>query len=431
MSMKKLLSLMAGLALMTLSSCASWNGHAPVPAPVADRTTHPLILISIDAFRADYYDRGLTPNLKALAEGGAHAAMHPSFPSLTFPNHYTLITGRRPDETGVVANKMYDPTHPPVAGDADPARFSTAKASDGFWWRGAKPMWVSAEQAGNKTGVVYWPSSEAEIDGTRPSHYLTYQKVATADFRVQQILQWMDLPVAERPGVFMLYFDMVDTAGHDFGPDSPEVNAAMTEVDTAIGTLRAGLQARGVDPDIIVVSDHGMTNISKARTYYVSDLLGAAGLDPAAKKDPRYDFVNNGSVAMLNPAPGYEVALDKVLIKTHYDHMQCWHKGDIPARLHFGKNRRVPQIVCLADLGWLVGDVEANGPGYNAGAHGYDPAFADMNAIFIANGPDFKPGVQLPIFDNVDVYDLEMKLIGLKPEPNDGSLAPFKAALAH
>ena len=428
--MNKLMSLMAGLAVLILSACATVPVQGP-PVAIAPAVKRPLILVSIDAFRADYLDRGVTPNLKALADGGLHGAMRPAFPSLTFPNHFTLITGRRPDETGVIANKMYDPTHPPVAGDPTAARFSTAKASDGFWWQGAKPMWVSAEQAGIRTGIVFWPSSEAEIDGTRPSHYLTYQKVATADFRVQQVLQWIDLPPPERPGVFLLYFDMVDTAGHDFGPDSAEVNAAMVDVDTAIGTLRDGLRQRGIDADIVVVSDHGMTNISKDRTYYISDLLGPPGLHIAGNKDPRYDFINNGSVAMLNPAPGQEALIDQVLVKTHYDHMQCWHKGDIPARLHFGHNPRVPQIVCLADIGWLIGDVEANGPGYTAGAHGYDPAFADMNAIFIANGPDFKAGVTLPIFDNVNVYDLEMKLIGLKPEHNDGSLAPFDAALAH
>eukprot|EP01042_Synura_sphagnicola_P033441 gene33441-42941_t len=124
---------------------------------------------------------------------------------------------------------------------------------------------------------------------------------------------------------------------------------------------------------------------------------------------------------MLNPTPGYEATIDKVLIKTHYDHMQCWHKHDIPKNLNFGTNPRVPEIVCLSDIGWLIGNLEINGKGYKFGAHGYDPAFPEMNAIFIANGPAIRPGVRLKTFDNVDVYSLEMKLLGLKPEANDGS----------
>ncbi len=172
-----------------------------------------------------------------------------------------------------------------------------------------------------------------------------------------------------------------------------------------------------------------MAAVDESRTYYLSDLLGTDGLDPAAKTDPRYDFVNYGTVAMLNPAPGSEKLIDDVLVHRHYDHMQCWHKHDIPAHLHFGHNSRVPEIVCLADDGWLIGNLKINGKGYKFGAHGYDPKFPDMNAIFIGNGPAFNSGVVLKPFDNVNIYDLEMKLTGVPALPNDGSLKPFAGAL--
>ncbi len=422
MVMSKLTSLVALVLLTLVSACASLPQREAVkPASV--------ILVSIDAFRADYYDRGVTPNLKALADSGARAIMHPSFPSLTFPNHETLVTGLRPDEHGVIANKMFDPTHPATPGDPDPAHFGGAKASDGFWWEGATPVWVTAETRGLRTAAAYWPSSDAEIHGVRPSHWMPYKKSVTSAERVALILQWLDLPPEQRPAISLLYFDVVDTAGHDFGANSPELTAALQDVDGAIGQLRAGLAQRGIVANLVVVSDHGMTDISADRAYYVSNILGTDGLDPAAKKDPRFDFVNNGSVAMINPAPGYEAALDTALVKGHFDHMHCWHKGDIPAYLHFGHNRRVPEIVCLADLGWLIGDLPVNGPGYKFGAHGYDPAYPDMNAIFIANGPAFTAGTQLPAFDNVNVYDLEMRLLRLKPLANDGSLTPVLPAL--
>ena len=419
-------SLAAGLCLV-LGACST--PQTP-PVPVAStQPAAPLVLISIDAFRADYYDRGVTPTLKSLSDDGVRAVLHPSFPTLTFPNHYTLVTGLRPDEHGIVANNMVDPTHPPVAGDANPTRFGAAKAGDGFWWKEATPMWVSAEKAGDKVGIMFWPGSQAEISGLRPTYWVPYDKSVTAQARVDQVLKWADLPADQRPQAYLVYFDMVDEAGHNFGSDSPELTDALKTVDGAIANLRYGFAARGIQPNFVIVSDHGMSAIDETRTYYLSDLLGADGLDPAAKTDPRYDFVNYGTVAMLNPAPGSAKLIDDVLVKRHYDHMQCWHKRDIPAHLHFGHNSRVPEIVCLADDGWLIGNLRINGKGYKFGAHGYDPKFTDMNAIFIGNGPAFEHGVILKPFDNVNIYDLEMKLMKVPALPNDGSLKPFAAAL--
>lgn len=405
-------------AALVLSACAS------APRPEA-KAPAPLVIVSIDAFRADYFDRGLTPNLKALADGGAHAVMHPSFPSLTFPNHYTLVTGKRPDNNGIVANTMYDATHPADPNDPDALHFNKAKAGDGFWWKEAKPVWVSAEQAGIHSASVFWPGSQAEIDHVRPAHWLDYDKAATSNDRVDKLLGWMDLPVGQRPGLYLLYLDQVDVVGHKYGPDSPEVNAAISEADGAVGRLLQGLQARGITANLLVVSDHGLTNVSPDRTYFLSDLIGRDGLPADAKADPRYDLVYWGSIGMIRPAPEARAAFDR-LTRTHFDHMQCWHKADIPARLKFGRNPRVTDIVCVPELGWQVAGLTID---KNVGNHGYDPAYADMDAIFIANGPGIRPSVQLAPFDNVDVYDAEMHLLHLKPEPNDGTLRPIKPAL--
>ncbi|MGZ3304331.1 MAG: alkaline phosphatase family protein [Asticcacaulis sp.] len=405
-------SFAAGLALLLLAGCAGLQREDIAGAP----PEHPLILISIDAFRPDYLDRGLTPHLQALSEGGVHAVMHPSFPSLTFPNHYTLVTGRRPDNNGLVANAFRDPRRPDEI-------FSTSKpdiTNDRFWWDEATPFWVSAEEAGKHVGVEFWPGSQADPQGVRPAYFTPYDKKVTSAARVDQVLAWMDLPPEQRPTAYALYFDAVDEAGHANGPErSAALDAAMIDVDTAIGRLLDGVKARGVVPNIVLVSDHGMAAISADRVYYLEDLL------PPGSYEPIY----TSSVALIEPVAGHEDEVDKALIGTHRDHMQCWHRGDIPARLHYGQNPRVARIFCLADLGWLISTTHQRGPGYVAGAHGYDPAFPEMNAIFIANGPAFKAGVELAPFDNVDVYDLEMQLLHLRPEPNDGQLAPLRPAL--
>jgi len=418
MSAKKLLSLVIVVLCAGLSACASL-----MPQPAAP--PKPLVLVSIDAFRGDYLARGVTPNLQALADGGATATMRPSFPSLTFPNHYTLVTGRVPDHHGVVANFMYDPTHPADPNDPKAAYFTKSKAGDGFWWQEAKPMWVSAEQAGLKVGAVYWPGSWAVIDGTKPTYAVPFEQTPS-DTRVNQVLQWASLPEDQRPQVYVLYLNIVDEVGHKKGPDSPELNAALADVDASIGRLRTGLRDRGIDANIVIASDHGMISVSPDRTTYLSDILGREGLAPDAKIDPRFDLIYYGSVAMLNPTPGHEAEVDR-LTKTRFDHMQCWHKKDIPARFKFGKNHRVPDIICLGEPGWQVAGT-AN-IGTDVGNHGYDPSIPDMRAIFIANGPAIKPGVRLDTFDNVDLYSLEMKLLHLKPEPNDGTLQSVKPAL--
>ena len=420
-------SLIAGGTMAWLTTAALAQ-PAPQPRPAGPQVptaeaggprikpgTPPLILISIDGFRADYLDRGYSPNLKALADGGATGEMHPSFPSLTFPNHYTLVTGLFPDHHGIVENTMTDTARPGVV-----FKMSNADAvQDRFWWDGATPMWDTVERAGGKTGVEFWPGSEADEQSLRPTYYTHFDNKVTYEARVDQILAWMDLPADQRPNAYLLYFDTVDHNGHDFGPDSKEVDDAITTVDQAIGRLEAGLKARGIRANQIVVADHGMSQISPDRAYFLEDILPAGS----------YDIKTTGPVASLNPVPGHEAEIDAKLVNAHFDHMQCWHKAQIPARLHYGTHPRIPEIVCLADQRWLVDDTHAKGIGYKAGAHGYDNLAPDMQALFVANGPAFRSNVMVRPFFNVDVYDLEMKVLGLTPEPNDGSLFSMKAAL--
>ncbi|HTN39967.1 MAG TPA: ectonucleotide pyrophosphatase/phosphodiesterase, partial [Asticcacaulis sp.] len=273
--LKSGLRILAVMAFMVMAACSHLETRPPEPltAPPSPR----LILISIDGFRADYLKAGITPNLQALADGGASAAMRPSFPSLTFPNHYTLVTGLRPDHHGIVNNTMRDPQKPDVT-----FKLSNREAvADEFWWDDAKPLWVTAQAQGVKVATLFWPGSEAVNHGVRPTYWLPYDEAMPDDARVRQVLDWIDLPAAERPGAITLYYSQVDHQGHDFGPGSPEVDTALREVDASIGQLVEGLKTRGLygKVNIIVVADHGMAKHRPERFIRLVDLLPAGSYD--------------------------------------------------------------------------------------------------------------------------------------------------------
>ncbi|NCT85481.1 MAG: alkaline phosphatase family protein [Comamonadaceae bacterium] len=411
---------LAGLlaaAALALAGCA-----ASAPAQPAAAERQPVtILLSIDGFRADYLQRGASPTLARLAAGGVTAVMHPSFPSKTFPNHWTLVTGLRPDRHGIVANRME------VAERKAPFTLAT---DDPWWWNAAAPVWVDAERAGIRTAAMFWPGSNVAIGatpaeagreavlGTRPSDWVPYHQAVNDTQRVNMVLDWLRRPEAIRPRFVTLYFDKVDTAGHHHGPDSAQTLQAVAEVDRAIAALESGLKALGQPANLLVVSDHGMAATSSERVIALDGLL-----DPE-----RYHLVEAGTFASLAPRPGAAEAVERALLAPH-EHMQCWRKADIPARLRYGTNPRIQPILCLAQPGWLI---QATAPrqAFSGGNHGYDNMAPEMNALFIANGPAFAVGRALPSFDNVDVYPLLRQLIGLPAAAGvDGSAAVFQGVL--
>jgi len=394
-------------SLVLLAACAT--------APPA-RLERPLtVLVSIDGFRPDYLDRGVTPVLSSLAAGGARGAMRPSFPSKTFPNHYTLVTGLRPDRNGIVENNMEDPAIPGVT-----FRMSNAEAvRDARWWNQGEPIWVAAERAGIVSATMFWPGSEAPIRGVRPRLWRPFDQAVPPDARVDQVLTWLDLPPAERPHLVTLYFDDVDTAGHDFGPDSPEVNGAAARVDAALGRLQAGLKARGLPANLVVVADHGMAQMTDERQVFMDDVLPKTA----------YRSLTGGAFMTIYPAKGHEAEVQRALLAPHA-RFECWKKADIPARFHYGRNPRVAPYFCLPQTGWRLTTRDYRPSKPERGAHGFDPYGPEMAAVFVANGPAIRRGVVLPAFDNVSVYPLLARLVGVRPAPNDGDLRDVEAALA-
>jgi predicted AlkP superfamily pyrophosphatase or phosphodiesterase len=403
--------MMRFLAAFLFVLCAACATPPASRAAAGDLT----ILVSIDGFRADYLDRGATPTLARLAATGARASMRPSFPSITFPNHYALVTGLTPDHSGLVGNTMEDAARPGVV-----FTMSAPTASDPIWWDGAEPIWVTAEKQGAPTATMFWPGSDYAIRGVQPGKWRAFDQTLTGFARVDQLLDWLDAP--RRPRLAPLYFDLVDTAGHRYGPDAPETMSAAAEVDAAMARLVEGLRARGLAAraNLIIVADHGMADVSEDRLI---DLDALAGPDLVR-------VVVEGPYAALEPRAGRAADAERALVGRKA-HGECWRKAEMPARLGYGAHPRVPAIVCLADIGWRFDSAQT--PPYAGpparGAHGFDPDAPEMAAVFIANGPAFRAGARLAPFRNVSVYPLLAKLAGVTPQPNDGSLADTAAAL--
>jgi predicted AlkP superfamily pyrophosphatase or phosphodiesterase len=332
--------------------------------------------------------------------------MIPAYPSLTFPNHYTIVTGLYPEHHGIVANSFYDPAR------KERYTYSSPQTnSDGSWY-GGTPLWSLAEGQGMRTACYFWPGSEAEIAGQRPSYYLHFDNSVPDPSRIEQVIAWLRLPPEQRPHFITLYYSQVDHAGHEFGPESPQTAAAVKQVDALMGTLEKDLNALHLPVDLIIVSDHGMEKIQG----------GWIDLDKFASLD---GFTAVGSLLY---APGEEAA------RTAYNKLKAadasfmvYRRANVPAELHYSSNPREGDPVIVARGPYAIRaqspspDREDRAP--ETGNHGFDPfMMPDMKAVFYAEGPDIRRGVALKPFENVNVYPLIVKILGLTSPPVDGSL---------
>ncbi|MEH6791212.1 alkaline phosphatase family protein [Parasphingorhabdus sp.] len=370
------------------------------------------ILISIDGFRPDYLERGITPNLNALAASGIYGPMRPSFPSKTFPNHWTLVTGKTPDHHGIVGNTMEDA--------ARPGEIFKMATQDPFWWNEAEPIWITAEKQGIRSATMFWPGSEVEFDGVRPADWWPFNQKLSNDRRINAIVDWMRRPEDIRPRLVTLYFDTVDTAGHYYGPaPGDKLHAAIADVDREIGRLKQQLDHLGQPVNFVIASDHGMTETAPERIIHLDQIMAS----------DQYHLVEDGNYVGLEPLANNGDAVRAAFLRPH-EHMECWARENIPAHFGYGTNPRVPAILCLPETGWVAyQDVPEWMTGIGGG-HGYDHRDPDMMAFFLSSGPAITAGGQLPAFDNVKIYSLVARLAGVKPEASDGSLAPFEQMLA-
>ena len=387
-------------------------------APSAQRGTNDapiVILVSFDGWRADYIEHQPVPNLKALAARGVRAtALIPVFPVLTYPNHYSIVTGLYPAHHGIVGNSMRDPAMP------DRFSMSAETAKDSRWW-GGEPVWVTAIRQGRRAATMFWPGSEVAIGSVRPTYWKPYDKKFLTLDRVVQVLTWLALPAAEQPAFITVYFDEVDTAGHDFGITSPELANAVSHLDDGLGQLVAGIHQLGLDErvSIVVVSDHGMAAQSYDRIIYLDAYID---LDTV-------EIFESGPNLQLTPRDGDVDGLYRRLNGKH-PKLAIYKREGVPASLHFRGNPRIPSIIGIPADGWNVtsGERLTEKP-LDAGAHGYLPTTPDMAALFVAAGPALRSGVVVAPFENVNIYDLLCHLLKITPAKNDGRAAVTRAFL--
>lgn len=385
-------------AFLGLTSCNPSGGQI-------DKKPY-LVVLSMDGFRWDYPDKANTPNLDKIAASGVKAeAIIPSFPTKTFPNHYSMATGLYPDHHGIVLNEFYDPelkSHYAVS--------DREAVEDGSFY-GGEPIWVTAENQGVKSATLFWVGSEAAIKGVRPSIWKKYQHKMPYENRIDTVISWLQLPEEQRPHLIMWYFDEPDGKGHDFGPDSPEIVAVVERLDSLLGVFIEKLQQLpfAAKVNCIVTSDHGMCPISVDRLINLSDFIDSAWVA---------EIQGNNPVFTIQANPGFDDELDIALQKI--PHLKSWRTGQLPERLHFGTNPRTLDFVVVSDSSWSVD--YGNNDGYSGGAHGFDNANTDMHAIFYATGPAFKQGFVNPKFPNTDLYVLMCEILNLNPAKTDGEI---------
>ena len=393
---------------MRLVTCILLLCACIVPAVAATNDQPLVILVSIDGGRWDYPERHGAPTLQALTrEGVRMERLKPSFPSKTFPNHYTMVTGLRPESHGIIQNRFYDPVFDVWFGiGSNPAK------NEGRWWSG-EPIWITAKRQGLRTASLYWPGASAPIHGEHPDIWLPFDAETSPAQRVQQVLAWTALPSDQRPHFIALYFDTVDTAGHHYGPEAGETRTALHEIDAALAALCDGLRELQVweHCSLIVTADHGMTTVPPAHAIVLDDLIDLSAVE----------IVYNGASGGLEPKSGVDASRIIEQLNAH-PHLDAYPRDSVPERLHFSNNTRIPAIVLVPALGWRTTTraAQERGSRYSLGDHGYDPDEADMGALFIAVGPRFPAGTTWPVASNIEIYELLCTLLAIEPAANEG-----------
>ena len=378
------------------------------PGRAQERAVPIVILISFDGWRWDYMSRAHVPNLQKLASRGVRAeALIPVFPTKTFPNHYTIVTGLYPENHGIVSNVIADPGFP--------RRFtmSAPTAKESRWW-GGEPVWVTAIRHHLRAAAMFWPGSEVRIGGVRPTYWRPFDDGVSNAARVRQVLQWLALPGAERPSFVTLYFSDVDDAGHSHGPDSHRVLEAAQRLDATLGQLVSGIHKLGLldQTAFVIVSDHGMSQVARNRVIFVDDYLNLSTVDviewtPNLGLRPRSATMDVVYRALRDKHPALAV----------------YKREDTPLHLHYRASNRIPPIVALAEDGWTITTRARHlvaAAGGSGGAHGYDPSHKSMQGLFVAAGPGVRQGAVVPPFENVHIYNFLCALLGLPPAANDG-----------
>ena len=375
-----------------------------------------VILISADGFRYDFANKFNAQNLQRLRNEGVSADyMQPSFPSLTFPNHYTIVTGLYPAHHGIVDNSFFD--------EYKNASYSMSKKEvvrDSSWY-GGTPLWVLAEEQHMLSASFYWVGSEAAMHGIKPTYNYYYSETIGIDKRIEIVKGWLQLPADKRPHLITFYLPQVDHGAHKYGTNAKETGDSVHFVDDAIGKLTAAIATLNLPVDYIFVSDHGMTDVDTVNTIPLPSVI-----DTSKFRIPFGDAVL------------HLYAKDKNDIQSTYEKLKSVAKDydvylatNMPPQWHYSKSDdrydRIGDILLIPHLPKVfnIGNRKMT-----PGKHGFDPSFTDMHATFYAWGPQFKEHMKIGGFENVNIYPLIAKILGLTyTEEIDGNIDVLKDIL--
>ncbi|MEI8224343.1 MAG: ectonucleotide pyrophosphatase/phosphodiesterase [Bacteroidota bacterium] len=373
-----------------------------------------VVLVSLDAFRWDYCKLYNTPNLNKLAKDGVKAdRMISSFPTNTFPNHYSIATGLYPDHHGLINNSF------PAPDLGLYYRMGDRAAVENPAFYGGEPVWVTVEKQGVRAASFFWVGSEAPVGGKYPAYWKKYDGKVTFEERIDTVIKWLDYPPQKRPELVTLYFDEPDGTSHDFGPVSPETGKVVVRVDSLIGVLRTKLSALPYAKKInlILLSDHGMSAVSYDKYINLKAVVPNRMIASISGGNPVY---------LINPSEGKRDSV--LLLLNSVEGMKAWKKSELPSKWHYGTNPRIPEIVVVADSSWSIG-TRPDASSIKGGAHGYDNSNSDMFSIFYAAGPSFKKNYKFKELNNVDVYNLICRILDINPAKNDGNPSNIKRML--
>ncbi|XLS86272.1 hypothetical protein HN51_036438 [Arachis hypogaea] len=420
----------------TASSATSSASPSPSPSPTpspSESHARPLtklnrpkvILISSDGFRFGYQFKTPTPNIARLIANGTEAetGLIPVFPSLTFPNHYSIATGLYPAYHGIVNNHFLDPH----SGDA-----FYMGAIDPKWWLG-EPLWETVVKNGLNAATYFWPGTQVHKGPWNcPLNFCRhYNSSVPFEDRVDAVLSYFDLPSDEIPDFMTLYFEDPDHQGHKVGADDPQITEAVSRIDRMIGRLISGLEQRGIfdDVTIIMVGDHGMVTTCDKKLIFLDDLAPWINV-------PDNWVISHTPLLAIMPPSGYSPS--DVVAKMNQGlssgkvengkYLKVYLKEDLPSRLHYSASDRIPPIIGLLEEGFKVKQKRSKNKECG-GSHGYDNEFFSMRSIFIGHGPQFARGRKIPSFENVQIYNLVTFILNIKGAPNNGSASFAKDVL--
>lgn len=364
-----------------------------------------VVVLSLDGFRSDYSLRAHTPTLDSVAKAGIHSTFRPSYPSNTFPNHYSMATGLYPDHHGLIDNKFY-------AEDIQLTySHKNQQSVTNPHFYGGEPIWNTAQKQGINTATFFWVGSELPIQGMQPSIWKPYDRSTPHKNRADSVIAWLQLPEEERPHLIMWYIEEPDVIGHNSTPESPITIETIENLDSTINYFFTQARQLDIFPEIdfIILSDHGMATVLPEKHINLNDYL------------PRdsFHFVFEGVPALLYPKDGYTNKAMKILETV--PHITAYKKEDIPEKYKFGTHPRISDIVIIPDMGAMVHFRTKDTISTPKATHGYDNYSPEMEAIFYAAGPSFKKGVTAPTMENINLYLLITSLLGIEPATNDGS----------